>query len=113
MRHLDFIKADKINNYFLKIKYLGLWSFNDKFKNVKKLEIRINGINKNIENLNEVAKISIQKKHYYIGRGRGRGRGLGGRLGRIFNERIEEIKLNTILIIENTFNILITFLNYI
>ena len=90
IKHLDFIKANKIKNYFLELEYLDLWSFDDNFKNVKKLEIRINDIIKNIDNLNQVPKRTIQIEHYNIGRGRGRGR--GGIFGKNNDERSEEIK---------------------
>ena len=43
IKHLDFIKANKIKDYYLKLNYEDLWSFTDDFKNVKKLEINGKG----------------------------------------------------------------------
>ena len=94
IKHLDFIKANNIKNYFLKLKYEDLWSFSDNLKNVKKLEIKIDDIDEDIDNLKEEEKYTERARGRWRGRGRGRGR--GGRVGRseALNERKEEINKN-------------------
>ena len=40
---IDFIKENKIKNYFAKLNYEDLWFFNDDLANIKKLELTMDG----------------------------------------------------------------------
>ena len=60
-RHLDFIKKNKINNYFIKLNYEDLWFFNDDFSNIKKLELKMkNEVVSDIRNFKKVNEMLIK-----------------------------------------------------
>ena len=85
---LDFIKKYKIKNYFIKLNYEDLWSFNDDFTNIKKLELNIkDSIIEDITNCKEYSKLFEENGR----RRRGRGRGKNMNLGLDQNRNIEEI----------------------
>ena len=86
---IDFIKENKIKNYFAKLNYEDLWLFNDDLANIKKLELTMNGnIIEDITNFDTVDRI-------LWGEDRGRGRGRGRNCNRKNNQvRIEEMENN-------------------
>ena len=90
INHLDFIKSNKIRNYFLKIKYKDLWSFYDDFSNVKKLELSLDYHDEIIDDIENFPKVNSILSRGERGRGWRRGRG-----GKDLNEiRIEEMTKN-------------------
>jgi len=92
---IDFIKENKIKNYFAKLNYEDLWFFNDDLINIKKLELTMDGtIIEDITNFEEVDRI-LQGEYRHRGRGRGRGRERDRNGDRKNNRvRIEEMEKN-------------------
>ena len=63
IEHLDFIKRNKLKNYFVKLNYEDLWSFNDDFTNIKKLELTIKKeIVSDVTNFSKVNEMILKRE---------------------------------------------------
>ena len=63
IEHLDFIKRNKLKNYFVKLNYEDLWSFNDDFTNIRKLELTIKKeIVSDVTNFSKVNEMILKRE---------------------------------------------------
>ena len=57
INQLNFIKNEKIQNYFVKLNYKDLWSFNDDFSHIKKIELTLEDVCETIDDIKNFERV--------------------------------------------------------